>query len=158
QYKALLSEISKIEGERSKIEDEILQLMETIDKQNQTITEIEKTIKQKELEAENSIRTLEEKQKELETQINIQQNEREKIVKIISDATIKKYEHIRKVKEDGVAIAPIEDTNCGNCRIKLTAQIINEVSKCDKLVYCDNCSRILYLSEPIEQSTQLTEI
>ncbi len=146
QYKALLAEIAKKETEKSGIEDKILQLMENIDSYSNMLKEKEKKLKEEEVKILEQIKSLEEKKKNLEEQIKTQENKRREFSNTIKLDILKKYEHIRESKEDGVAIAAIENNHCGCCRIKLPPQVINEVSKGNDLVLCDNCTRILYLS------------
>ena len=149
QYKALQSQISKIEQEKGQIEEEILKAMDEIDTFNKNVKDEENKIKIEEGIVNDKIKILEEKKKEFENKFTGLEQERKTIADTVSPSNLKKYEHIRSKGKDGLAITSIENENCGSCHIKLTAQIINEVAKNQALIICDNCSRILYIPKPI---------
>ena len=44
-------------------------------------------------------------------------------------------------------VVPLEHRVCSGCHIVLTAQDENLVRKGERLVFCEHCSRILYLPE-----------
>lgn len=52
-------------------------------------------------------------------------------------------------KKDRVVV-PLENRVCNGCHISLTAQDENLVRKGEKLIFCEHCSRILYLPESAE--------
>lgn len=144
QYKILQAEIARAEQEKSVLEDEYLKLIDIIGEKNKLIAGAEQELKSEEARILASIKELEDKSAALEQEINRKKEERGKYVAVVTETILKKYEHIRKGK-DGIAISMIENTHCGSCRINLPPQVINEVSKGAWLVFCDNCSRILYL-------------
>ena len=54
------------------------------------------------------------------------------------------YERIIKKNEGKPVVKIINGNICGNCRLKLTPQTVND-AKAGTLTYCDNCSHIVYL-------------
>ncbi len=55
------------------------------------------------------------------------------------------YQRIVKSKGSD-AMAPIEGENCGGCYQNITANMFNSLLM-DKIVFCGNCGRLLYLPE-----------
>jgi predicted nucleic acid-binding Zn-ribbon protein len=157
QYSALLKEIEKSEEEKNKLEDQSLEMLEKIDTTNNLLKKTQGEFKIRESEANDSIKKLMDRKSELEKEIAADGENRKKFAAKILPAVFKKYEHIRKSRE-GIAIAPIEDNMCGRCHVNLPHQVTNEVSKImmelqsKDLVYCDSCSRILYIESFIEQN------
>lgn len=155
QYSVALSEISKCQSAQDKIETEILAMLEKIDKANQEMKNSEKEIQKKEGGIQERIKNLENRKTELEKELETSTSSRNEFAKNISPVVLKKYEHIRSSR-DGVGITPVVRGACGSCHIKLIEQLINEVTKVahtpqsNDLVYCDNCSRILYIEEPVK--------
>jgi len=147
QYKAIQSQIAKLEEEKSSIEEIILKTMEEIDSFKKNSKEAEANVRLEEGRINDAIKLIEAKIKEYEDKLAVLQEERKNLVVSVSPNALKKYDYIRKRGKDGLAIAMVENDNCGSCHIKLTAQLINEVSKNQGLVFCDNCSRILYIQK-----------
>ena len=56
------------------------------------------------------------------------------------------YEKILENK-GRVALSVISGSSCSECNLQLRAQIINEAKIKKSLVFCENCSRILYAEE-----------
>jgi predicted nucleic acid-binding Zn-ribbon protein len=150
QYNALLLEIKKCEEIKDKTESEILLLLDKIDNSNLEIKNLEKELLKIESSNNEAIKDLENKRVELEKELSIKKQKREDFIKKISPNILKKYEHIRESR-DGIALSLITDGACSSCHIKLPPQVINEVTKVItatqiyELVYCENCSRILYI-------------
>ena len=46
-------------------------------------------------------------------------------------------------RDKGAPVVPIVNGSCGNCSMKVTPQLTNEAKK-GQMVFCDNCSHILY--------------
>lgn len=58
---------------------------------------------------------------------------------------------------DGSVVAQVVEEICLGCRVRVPTTLITTLQKGDQLVYCENCGRILQLSEPklyISKSSQ----
>ena len=51
----------------------------------------------------------------------------------------------------GQGLATIESDSCSGCNMVLRPQLIVQATKCKELVYCDNCSRILFNKKDIQE-------
>ena len=149
-YKNCLLEIEKAKADKSALEDEILQLMEDIDKESINLKKYEEDFKVKEtalnkeiVEANNVIGNTKEN-------IVLMQQEREEFAKSIDKNVLSQYERIREGR-DGQGLATIEGDSCSGCNMVLRPQLIVQVTKCKELVYCDNCSRILFNKKDIQE-------
>ncbi|MFH0948704.1 MAG: C4-type zinc ribbon domain-containing protein [Elusimicrobiota bacterium] len=142
-YKALLTEMENGKNEKLKIEDELLALMETDEKNYKDIKNLQKEYEKKEKEFaekkvlfENDLRKL----GEFVTQQSYQRTT--KLVELPKNI-IDKYENIRKNK-NGIAVVIVENNACGGCHRNLPIHIIDELKKGKDLISCNNCMRILY--------------
>lgn len=155
QYSALLTEIDSCQAEQDKIENEIIVVLEKIDKSGIDVKKSETDIKKVEAGINAVIKELEEKKVALEKEIAALRAKREESAGKVSKNILKKYERIRE-NSDGIGIASIVNGACGSCHIKLIHQIINEATKVantpdsNELVLCDNCSRILYVEASLK--------
>ncbi len=142
-YKALLSEIEKEKQKKFSVEDEILAIMEEMEKESVTLKTNENEAKVKEGEVANVIASLREQQKQGLEKITAMDAERAELAKHINANILSKYDYIRS-NRGGSALVEIVGGNCGGCHFELRQATINEASKGGEFVFCDSCSRILY--------------
>jgi predicted nucleic acid-binding Zn-ribbon protein len=64
--------------------------------------------------------------------------------KALSPADLKYYEDLRKRKA-GVAVAPLQNGQCGVCHILVPTGVVSAVrSRKDEAVLCPSCGRMLF--------------
>ncbi|MDR1259927.1 MAG: C4-type zinc ribbon domain-containing protein [Endomicrobium sp.] len=142
-YKTLLLEIEKAKTDKNVIEDEILYLMDKIDKELTVIKFADIEFKKFEQKIKNEISDLEYYSKDLEEEI-IKVSETREIHKLkINETVLVNYERLRN-SCSGKWVSFIDGISCEVCDTVLRPQLINMVQKFQELVFCDNCSRILF--------------
>ncbi|WP_422444176.1 zinc ribbon domain-containing protein [Thermoanaerobacterium sp. DL9XJH110] len=67
--------------------------------------------------------------------------EKEELSKKIPSELLDKFEKIKKQKKDPVA--HIHNGKCSGCRMDVSVMVAQEVNRCEKIVYCESCGRIL---------------
>lgn len=143
EYDALESEIADLEEANSAIEDEILELMISIDEATDEIEVAENELKvQEDLLKKKRDESLSEVKK-LDQQIAQWNKKRGGFLGKVDPALMSKYDNWRK-RSGSSLVAVIEGQSCGGCHLKLPPQLINEVRKKKELHTCNSCGRILY--------------
>jgi predicted nucleic acid-binding Zn-ribbon protein len=146
EFRAIGHEIERYENEIRKIEDDELELMVLADKVKADLTEEEK----KAIAAQNSIARqtadLEEKSKALESQLQGLSKERSELAGKIDEDLLGRFERLFKSKGDAAVVA-VEHGVCTGCHMKVTTATAAQVKAGKEIVSCENCGRILYLSE-----------
>jgi len=139
---ALDEEIKKARNEKSKIEEEILILMEEIESLSSALKAKEKELNQ---EKEKVVST----EKETGTVLNEARSrlesltkEREGIVGNIEYSLLAEYQ--RLCRSRGSAVVEMKDDICQGCYMTISSKLINEIKKNDQIIRCENCARILY--------------
>jgi len=145
-YTTLQNEINTLKKTASGIEDEILQMLDTIDDLNHKLKEGRQHLQKQEEMMKDEIKKLGDREKILSEALSVKKEEREKAIAGIPPTVLKQYEQVRK-KKQGLAIVEIKHNTCGGCHMNLTLQLVNEVRKGRELVCCENCLRILYLKQ-----------
>ena len=148
-YKNCLLEIEKAKADKSVVEDEILQLMEDIDKEMVNLKKYEGETKAREAEINKEIADAKQTIDKAKGNIEAIQKERDEFAKTIDKNILSQYERIRESR-NGQGIATIDGESCSGCNMVLRPQLIVQATKCKELVYCDNCSRILFNKKGIE--------
>ena len=149
-YKNCLLEIEKAKADKSVVEDEILQLMEDIDKEIVNLKKYEEETKVKETEINKEIADAKQTIEKAKENIETIQKERDEFAKTIDKNILSQYERIRESR-NGQGIATIDGESCSGCNMVLRPQLIVQATKCKELVYCDNCSRILFNKKGIQE-------
>ncbi|GMO64384.1 MAG: C4-type zinc ribbon domain-containing protein [Endomicrobiia bacterium] len=142
-YRILLSEIEKTKKYKNILEDEILELMEKIDKEYIIVKTNENELKEIEQKIKNEIYEIKSFTKRLEKEINEIEKEREEQKLKVNKTILSQYERLRDDGRNEKMICIIDGESCGGCGMLLRPQLINQLQKYRDLVFCDNCSRIL---------------
>lgn len=144
EYSALQLEIEGHKADKSVLEEEILKLMEEVDRaKGQVASEKEQTRVQ---EGELKIHLDQIEQESRTTQGSIEQLQaaRAYLVPKVDSKMLSQYERILERKE-GIALVPVRGNACGGCHMVLPPQAINEVQMSTRLIPCESCARILYI-------------
>jgi len=143
EYQTHLFEIEMANKKKGAIEEQILLLMERVEK-------FQEEMKQGQAKAEESNRLFTEEKKRLDAMTAQYKKEmaeledrRRTVTGALDTALLARYDRIRATRKD-VAIAPIRNGICSGCRLQLPPQLVAEVKRSDELQTCSYCHRILY--------------
>lgn len=146
EYSALQQEIASLKADNSLLEEAILRIFDEVEaaedevkKERERFKQIEKDFAAKEVELAQAEKGLAETVKTLKTQ-------RSEIVSKVDPEIRGRYDLIVE-KKQGLALVKVTGESCGACQLQLRPQIINELRLAENLIYCENCSRILYYEE-----------
>lgn len=143
-YQALLKEIEDIRMAGSRMEDEMLGLLDAIDAAEAEVTEAERlhagqkaAVEEKKRELEESGASRRERLEEL--------RESASIISEMLDLNLKK--RYRKIRDQsgGLAVVSVEDAVCRGCHLNIPPQMYNELHHGNELRYCPHCYRMIYV-------------
>ncbi len=144
EYQALTKEIKassdKKENLNSLFEKKEIALEENSTAFSEQQTQAEKIKKELLQEAEKAKKEI----TEFEQKINKNKLLRKEIEKDINPEILSLYSILLKTRAPTVVVRANNNV-CEGCHINLTAQVIVDIKKADKLVTCENCARILYI-------------
>ena len=147
EYTALQNEINSIKADNSIIEEETLKFLEEIDSKEEELKSKRAEVEQKKKALDLKNKEAEKKLFELERELKRLKNDREEFIPRIEKQVLLKYEKILKVKGSSLALVKIKDSSCQGCFMNLRPQLIHEVKLGEKIIICENCSRIIYLED-----------
>jgi len=143
EYRALLKENEYLRKSNAQREDEILDLMEKIEK----ITVENKGLK---VWLEEQKKILAEKKKNIESWLEqCRQDqarmdaERPALLKEVPENYLNLYQRLYNGR-NGRAVVPIVNGICQECHLQIPPQQFNELQRNDKLMTCPHCNRIIY--------------
>ena len=145
-YKALVEEIEAEERKKSLMEDRVLELMieeEELHKEKEKSQQEAERIKSEFSSEEKKL--VQEKKGLLQRKEKLEK-EREFLKEKIDPSLYTLYIQIAS-KRNNIALSPVTDGFCSVCQIRIRPQVMEELKKGEKIIRCENCSRILFIPE-----------
>ena len=155
EYKALQNQIAHEAAAKSKIEEEMLVLLEDIETRTAAVAKLEADAKRfggevAALEQQIDNEAIAQKAQLAELETAIVQAEH-----VIPEEYRVQYRRI-VARYGPDALAVCEDGSCLGCYTSLTAQMVNDLMNGAGLSFCLSCGRLLYLAEPVIVTTRRT--
>ena len=142
EYKALNSQISNLTDKNTLIETDILKLLDeesTLKKQKDEAITLSKKANEN-LKANEDLLKQEIDKVNLEIE-NLKEN-RLSLARQVSESNVKKYIQLIKNK-NRKAVVFCHNNACSGCGFHIRPQILIELNTLSKLIYCENCGRML---------------
>ena len=146
EFQAMGHEIERYENEIKKIEDQELELMMQADKIKAELVEEEKKAGATKESISRQQVDLDEKSKTLESRFQELTNERAELAAKVDEDLLDRFERLFESKGDA-AIVALEHNVCTGCHMKVTTATIMHAKAGKEIVNCEQCGRILYVSE-----------
>lgn len=147
EYKALNSEIALLSSLNSELESDIIALMEKENQLKVIKAEKEKVLEVKHKNLADQEDVLKKEIAGLDGEIDKFKKERNALAVELPKTLIKQYK-ILIINRNRKAVAFEQDGACSACGFKVRPQLIIELEKQDKTLFCENCNRFL-VSKPI---------
>jgi len=146
EYKAMMKEILDTQAAIRLTEDKILEKYEEIEQETQQTAARDKDVT--------------ERRGKLQERLGVVQADLDRIGREASEAKQRKAEAAQQLEErvlrlyrrifrnkKGAVVVPIVNRSCGGCHLSVTPQTENMTRHQENIVQCENCARILYVSE-----------
>ncbi|HCM15148.1 MAG: C4-type zinc ribbon domain-containing protein [Candidatus Cloacimonadaceae bacterium] len=142
EYKALNSEIAYLKDKISEIESQLLALMDEESEAKTKNDGFKKALQDAEANKHAKEGDLKAQIDSLEKEIEDTRAQRNKLAITLPTPLIKRYGNLIKHK-DNLAVVYNRDGSCGGCGFVLRQQMRIELQLREKIVYCENCGRII---------------
>ena len=158
EYATILTRINTIKADNAKIEEGALKLMQETDVLKAEVDQAQQTLQAEEERLQRVKQTSAEEIATLTTILGELTAKRDQAVNRLSPEAQYAFQRVAE-KYDGEAMAVVEIHGdkpphtyiCGGCFMGLTAEHTNALRVRDEIRTCDNCGRILYLQEQVEE-------
>ena len=142
EYQALMDEITRLKELASDQETKILDLMDQQEDARKKLQEERKSLALTERRIRQELAEFEELIAHIKEEVVRIRTERKNFTKTVEMKVMDAYTHIL-TRDSGEPVVPIVNGACRHCQIRVTPQCANEAKK-GIMVFCDNCSHILY--------------
>jgi predicted nucleic acid-binding Zn-ribbon protein len=144
EYSAVLTEIEEVKQQKSRIEEEILTLMERQERLAGEIKDAEGRLKTAEAEGATAEKSLRERLAAVEAELGGVKGERSGASRGLPANLLADYDRLLRARA-GLAIVPVLKPNlCGACRMTVTPQRLQELRAQNALLACESCGRYIY--------------
>jgi uncharacterized protein len=144
EYQAVGREIAAARKLVTELEEQVLQKITQLDELNTEIATNQATLAELE---QNTEQRRNEKQGEIDKvqqDIDVDSQRRDEITKELPANVLKRYDSLRAQRR-GQAVAVARDGFCQGCNMHLPPQLYNNLFKCEELLTCPHCQRMLIL-------------
>ena len=147
EYQALQKEIGFLKKACTATEDNILDLMERLEKVREEIAGGQKSVSVAEEEARKARENLDREKGYIEAETHRLEGKKMITASLMDDPPlIERYKKI--ISHYGSrAVVPVVDNICQGCFTNLPRHTVDEIRISRKPFFCENCSRILYLND-----------
>jgi predicted nucleic acid-binding Zn-ribbon protein len=147
EYSALLAEIQGLKNKNSLTEDDILELMEGVERAKKAIVETRRHLEQEKTKIKQAKQEQEAEQVKLQHALAEEQGKHRQLIDKVEDKVLQEYTKLLKLR-NGVAVTRVKDEGiCNGCHVALTPQMFAEVKTREQLHRCPVCFRFLYWSD-----------
>ena len=146
EYQAVGREIAAARKQVAELEDQVLQKITQLEELNGEIAASQSSLAELE---QNTEQRSSEKQAEIDKvqqDINADSQRRDVITKELPANLMKRYDSLR-IQRRGQAVAIARDGFCQGCNMHLPPQLYNSLFKCEELITCPHCQRMLILKQ-----------
>src|SRR4051812_26030143 len=155
EYQAFLIEINTEKVDRNKIEEELLKLMEQVEKQQGEAKDMKALLDAEKAKLESMRQQITERIQELQGEIDELKPARDAAREAVPPKAREQYEKLAE-RWDGEALGAIakpdrrrEEYMCTACHMELVTDVYNKLHSRDDLVFCPSCRRILYIPDDL---------
>ncbi len=151
EYSAVLTQINTTKADTSKLEDQMLGLINQIEDDQKLCKEIESRIQTAHEQLNEVRQEIQSRQKGLKEKLDELQARHDEAVAAVPDELRLHFQRLAD-RFDGEVLAFIENSDskrneqtCGGCFMKVPLEAVNALMTKDEVLYCPSCGRILMI-------------
>jgi predicted nucleic acid-binding Zn-ribbon protein len=146
ELEALQTSIDSMKSLRTELEDKSVERLVLADSLQGKLKEKQEALAELEQQWDEHKTALETETDQRKKEYVYLRKARVKVSDLLSPDNLELYEHLRR-RKNGVAVARLEEENCGACHTQVAIGILNNVRYSDELLSCPSCGRILLTEE-----------
>jgi predicted nucleic acid-binding Zn-ribbon protein len=147
EYQSSLKEIDDIKSVNSRLEDEMLMVLERIDQAEKALKDREQLYTEIVDESKQEKAAIKKDAEDRKNELLELESAHAAVINELDSGLLKVFNQVKAKQVDRMAIAPVLDAVCQGCNMNIPPQIYNELQRCDQLRYCPHCDRIIYWLE-----------
>ena len=144
EYQSTLKEIDDLQAINSKLEDEMLLILDDMEREENALRRRKKELAEmaETISAEKA--RLAQETDTARNRLDGLQAEFERTAPKIDAELLEIYQRVKSRQANGLGIAVVRNAVCQGCNLNIPPQMYNELQRGDRLKMCPNCERIIY--------------
>jgi len=143
EYQALLKEIEDLKNANSKLEDQMLDILEQSDAAETKLSEKKQAFEASIIRVAAEKASIAKAAEEDHSRLSELQADFQKVLEAVNPDILKAFKSVRS-RIGNPAIAKVEDAVCAGCHMNIPPQMYNELQRFESLMHCPQCQRIIY--------------
>lgn len=159
EYQAFLVEINTEKVDKAKIEEEMLQLMEQVEKGQAEEKELVTQLEAETAKLQTMKKEIESKVAVLQAEVDALRPPRDAAHQAVPAKAQEVFDRLAD-RHEGEAMSAIskpdrrrEEYVCSACNMELVTDVYNKLHSRDELIFCPSCRRVLYIPEDLPPET-----
>ena len=155
EYQAFLTEINTEKLDKGKFEDQLLKLMEEVEKTQGTVKDLAASLEAEQKRHAETQSQLGAKLAELQADVDQLKPARDDAARALPPKAVDAFDRLAE-RFEGEAMGAIgkpdrrrEEYICDACNMSLVADIYNRLHSRDEMVFCPNCRRLLFIPDEL---------
>jgi len=146
EYQALLKEIEDLKNSNSKLEDQMLEILEQSDDADSQLSEKKQAFEAAKNRVAGEKAGIAEAAEEDRSRLAGLQRDFQTVLETANPDILKAFRSVRS-RIGNPAIAEVENAVCAGCHMNIPPQMYIELQRFESLMYCPQCQRIIYSSK-----------
>jgi hypothetical protein len=159
EYQAFLVEINTEKVDKSKIEDELIKLMEQVEKGQLDEKDLSAQLQAETARLATMKTEIGSKLSALQAEVDSLRSPREEAHQAVPPKAREIFDRLAE-RHEGEALSALgkpdrrrEEYVCSACNMELVADVYNKLHSRDELIFCPSCRRVLYIPEDLPPET-----
>jgi predicted nucleic acid-binding Zn-ribbon protein len=155
EYQAFLIEINTEKVEKTKVEEQMLKTMESVEKQQAEVKELSELLDAEKSKLTSMQAEIGERVAALKAEIEQIRPLRDAAHDAVPPKAVEAFDRMSD-RMEGEALSPLtkpdrrrEEYTCGACQMGLVTDVYNKLHSRDDLIFCPSCKRILYIPDDL---------
>ncbi len=152
EYSAILTEVDAVKEKIAQLEDQELEIMETLEQKESEFPAIKAQLDEEEAHFKEYKTKKENEAQRVKGEIQALEDRRQQITRQVEPTLLKRYEKISKAR-DGIGVVGLKGMICQGCHQSVLPQMMIKVKAGKEILDCMNCLRMLFWVEEPESET-----
>jgi len=150
QYETAMRETDALQKQISALETQVLEQMTASEEVEKVLAERSEEIDSLESNQKSALKDFDKEVAANRKEFESETKKRHEVFITLPAQMASVYNRLAQRSRDGIAVAEVVGGSCSACFMKLRPQMQLELKTTDRIMTCENCTRILYIAPPAE--------
>ncbi|MDY6825169.1 MAG: C4-type zinc ribbon domain-containing protein [Thermodesulfobacteriota bacterium] len=147
EYQAVLKEMDELKRECSRLEDEMLALLDALEEGDAVVASARQAWEVEQVRIEQEKAAVEKERAVLADELSDLDGQWEEMTNRLPGSLLNRFLEVRQRVNNGKAIVAVRNYVCQGCFMNIPAQMYNDLHKADALKNCPFCNRMIYFRQ-----------